>query len=92
MQIWMFSGIQLWMQEMKPRPRRSGDQYVHRETERYRQQVRRKLAAYHCHIQLGVIAQGLLQSLAVLNPNFAPICRIPRKTDVFFFAALQSRA
>lgn len=58
-----------WMREMKPRPRRSGDQYVHRETEQYRQQVRRKLAAYHCHIQLGVIAQGLLQSLAVLEPG-----------------------
>jgi hypothetical protein len=58
-----------WMREMKPRSRRSGDQYVHRESERYRQQVRRKLAAYHCHIQLGVIAQGVLQSLAVLHPD-----------------------
>lgn len=54
---------------MKPRSRRSGDPYVHRKTERYRQQVRRKLAAYHCHIQMGVIAQGLLQSLAVLKPE-----------------------
>lgn len=56
-----------WMRTMKPRPRRSGDQYLHRESEAYRDQVRRKLAAYHCHIQLGVIAQGLLQCLAVLN-------------------------
>jgi hypothetical protein len=56
-----------WMRSMKPRPRRSGDQYLHRESDSYRNQIRRKLAAYHCHIQLGLIAQGLLQCLAVLN-------------------------
>lgn len=56
-----------WMFDMKPRPRRSGDQHLHRESDTYRDQVRRKLAAYHCHIQLGVIAQGLLQCLAVLH-------------------------
>lgn len=56
-----------WMLAMKPRPRRSGDQYLHRESDSYREQARRKLAAYHCHIQLGVIAQGLLQGLAILN-------------------------
>jgi hypothetical protein len=27
--------------------------------------VRRKRAAYHCHIQLGVIAQEVFQSLTV---------------------------
>jgi len=31
-----------------------------------RNAVRRKLRAYHCHIRPGVIAQGLLQALAVL--------------------------
>lgn len=56
-----------WMKAMKPRPRKSGDQYLHRESEEYRESVRRKLRAYHCHIQLGVIAQGLLQALAVLR-------------------------
>ena len=56
-----------WMKAMKSRPRRSGDQYLHRESSTYRDQVRRKLAAYHCHIQLGIIAQGLLQCLSVLN-------------------------
>jgi hypothetical protein len=55
------------MKAMKPRPRKSGDQHLHRESEAYRQSVRRKLRAYHCHIQLGVIAQGLLQSVAVLD-------------------------
>lgn len=58
-----------WMKAMKPRPRRSGDQYLHRESGDYRAQVRRKLAAYHCHIQIGIIAQGLLQCLAVVAPR-----------------------
>jgi len=56
-----------WMAAMKPRPRRSGNQHPHHESSTYRDQLRRKLAAYHCHIQLGVIAQGLLQCLAVLD-------------------------
>lgn len=56
-----------WMKAMKPRPRKSGNQYLHRESEAYRNAVRRKLRAYHCHIQLGVIAQGLLQVIAVLD-------------------------
>jgi len=59
-----------WMKAMKPRPRKSGDQYLHRESEAYRESVRRKLRAYHCHIQLGVIAQGLLQAVAVLDAPF----------------------
>lgn len=62
-------GYHFWMADMKPRPRRSGDQYLHRESDTYRQRVRRKLAAYHCHIQVGIIAQGLLQCLALLQPR-----------------------
>lgn len=58
-----------WMAAMKPRPHRSGDQYLHREAKPYRDAVRRKLSAYHCHLQLGVVAQGLLQCLAVLQPR-----------------------
>ena len=57
-----------WMARMKPRPRRSGNQYLHMESEHYRNTVRRKLRAYHAHIQLGIVAQGLLQTLAVLEP------------------------
>jgi DDE superfamily endonuclease len=54
-----------WMLAMTPIRRGSGNQYLHRKTETYRQQVRRKLAAYERHIQIGLIAQGLLQYLAV---------------------------
>jgi hypothetical protein len=54
-----------WMMTMTPISRRSGNQYLHRKSERYRQHVRRKLAAYHRYVQLGCIAQGLLQYLAL---------------------------
>ena len=58
-----------WMRTMKPRPRESGNQDVTSEPRAYREAVRRKVRAYHLHIQAGVIAQGLLQSVAVLHPR-----------------------
>jgi hypothetical protein len=54
-----------WMMAMTPIRRVSGNQYMHRKSERYREQARRKLAAYHNHAQLGCVAQGLLQYLAL---------------------------
>jgi len=54
-----------WMQDMRPIRRGSGDQDLRRRSPEYRQQVQRKLAAFERHIQLGLIAQGLLQYLAV---------------------------
>jgi hypothetical protein len=54
-----------WMAGMKPVHRGSGQQYLHRTSDTYRQAVRRKLRAYHVHVQLGCIAQGLLQHLAL---------------------------
>jgi hypothetical protein len=54
-----------WMMAMTPLRRVSGNQYLHRKDEKYRHAVRRKLRAYHAHIQLGCIAQGLLQYLAI---------------------------
>ena len=56
-----------WMKDMTPIRRGSGNQYLHRKSERYRQQVRRKIAAYERHIQIGIIVQGLLQYLAVFH-------------------------
>lgn len=53
-----------WMQDMKPRPRKSGNQYLHHCSQPYRDAVRRKLHAYHRFIQTGLIAQGLLQYLS----------------------------
>jgi hypothetical protein len=54
-----------WMAAMTPIRRGSGNQHPHRKSEAYRQAVKRKLAAYERHIQIGLIAQGLLQYLAL---------------------------
>ena len=54
-----------WMAAMEPIRRRSGAQHLHMQTEEYRGQVRRKMKAYHLHVQFGCIAQGLLIHLAV---------------------------
>lgn len=58
-------GYHFWMMDMKPIPRRSGNQYLHHESEDYRRLVRRKVDAYHRFVQLGCVAQGLLQHLAL---------------------------
>ena len=54
-----------WMPAMTPLHRGQGNQYLHRRSADYRRQVRRKFAAYERHIQIGLIAQGLLQYLAL---------------------------
>ena len=56
-----------WMRDMIPLRRGDGNQYLHRKSDRYRAQVRRKLAAYERHIMIGLIVQGLLQYLAVFH-------------------------
>lgn len=58
-----------WMAAMTPLRRVSGNQYLHHKSEAYRNAVRRKIAAYHRHIQLGLIAQGLLQILSATTPQ-----------------------
>lgn len=58
-----------WMKAMTPLKRVSGNQYLHRKSDDYRNAVRRKLGAYHRHIQLGLIAQGLLQILPASTPK-----------------------
>ncbi len=50
-------------------PRASGNQDVTSEPPAYREAVRRKLRACHLHIQAGVVAQGLLQIVAVISPR-----------------------
>lgn len=57
-----------WMQDMKPLRRRSGNQYLHRESLEYRNAVRRKTHAYHVFMQAGIVCQGLLHYLAVMFP------------------------
>ncbi len=54
-----------WMKAMTPLKRVSGNQHLHKESEKYRNQVKRKIRAYHCYVQIGCIAQGLLMHLSV---------------------------
>jgi len=54
-----------WMRAMTPLRRGDGNQHLHRKSAQYRQQIGRKFAAYQRHIQIGLIAQGLLQYLAL---------------------------
>ena len=58
-----------WMAAMTPLRRVSGNQHLHRKSDDYRNAVRRKITAYHRHIQLGLIAQGLLQILSTTQPK-----------------------
>jgi hypothetical protein len=58
-----------WMKDMPRIGKGSGNQYLHRKTEEYRQKIKRKMDAYHRYVQLGCIAQGLLQYLSVRFPK-----------------------
>ncbi len=58
-----------WMFNMKPLRRNNGNQHLHRTSLDYRNDVKRKLHAYHVFVQAGIICQGLLQYLAVAYPQ-----------------------
>ncbi|HXJ57017.1 MAG TPA: transposase [Verrucomicrobiae bacterium] len=58
-----------WMKDMIPLRYRNGNQYLHRKSADYRSRVKRKMRAYHAFIQAGVVAQELLQYLAVAAPK-----------------------
>jgi len=58
-----------WMAAMTPIHHKTGNQYLHRKTKAYRDAVRRKMDAYHRFIQLGLIAQGIMQCLATTVPS-----------------------
>jgi len=63
-----------WLPAMPKISRGCGTQHLHRASDRYRAAVRRKLGAYHRHIQIGLIAQGLLQCLAIQHPRLVWSC------------------
>ena len=44
-------------------------QYLHRESQQYREAVRRKMHAYHVFVFAGIVAQGLLQYLSACHPK-----------------------
>jgi len=51
---------------MEPIRKRDGKQYLHKKSDSYRKAVKRKVEAYHRFVQLGCIAQGLLQYLSLV--------------------------
>lgn len=63
-----------WMSEMNRLPRKSGNQYLHRKSEDYREKVKRKIRAYHAHIMAGIIAQGMLQYLSLSHATIVWKC------------------
>jgi hypothetical protein len=64
-------GYHFRMRTMDKIGSRSGDRYLHRKTDQYRDAIRRKLAAYHRFVRIALIAQGVLQCIATTAP--APV-------------------
>lgn len=54
-----------WLKIMKPRKRGSGNQELQFASGIFKQKVSKKINAYHIFIQLGFIAQGLMQYLSI---------------------------
>lgn len=54
-----------WMKAMVPIKRVSGDQHLHKKSDKYREQVKRKMKAYHSYVQMSCIAQGILLHLSI---------------------------
>jgi hypothetical protein len=80
-----------WMAPMTPRKRCAGNPYLHQKFPGYRDEVKRKMAAYHHPIQLALIAQGLLQFLSIANPAWSGILLAPapaRSVPVFFLRSV----
>ena len=62
-------GYHFWMMAMRPLKRCNGNQYLHRTGQEYRRLVQRKMHAYHVFVQSGMIAQGMLQYLAMTRDD-----------------------
>lgn len=76
-----------WLRIMKPRKRGSGNQELQFATEHFKQKVSKKINAYHIFIQLGFIAQGLMQYLSIHSTkmiwgNFGTWLRTIRKNTL----------
>lgn len=58
-----------WMMDMDKKRRCDGDDYLHRKDADYRRRYLNKVEAYHKHIQTGLIAQGVMQMIAIKLPK-----------------------
>jgi len=58
-----------WMKISNIIRKNTGNLYLHRKPKEFREAVRRKISAYQAHIQVGVIAHGLIQYLSLCFPK-----------------------
>ena len=58
-----------WMADMATAKRRGANQYLHHQTESYRDKIKRKRRAYHIYVQVCIIAQGLVQYLSLRHAD-----------------------
>lgn len=56
-----------WLKAMAPRKRGSGDYELQFAPSDFKEKIKNKLQAYHLFIQLGFIAQGLMQYLSIYH-------------------------
>ncbi len=54
-----------WLKIMRPKKRGSGDQELQFSSKKFKENIAKKLRAYHMFILLGFIAQGLMQYLSI---------------------------
>lgn len=59
-----------WMRAMDRLGRNPKTQNLHHKDAHYRDGVMRKLRAYHCYMQAGTVAQGLLTVIGLLVPSY----------------------
>jgi hypothetical protein len=58
-----------WMKTMKPITKYTTTQYLHRASQEYKEKIKEKIHAYHVHINLAGIAQGLMLYLSLYNTS-----------------------
>lgn len=59
-----------WMMAMDRLGRTPKTQCLHRKSKEYRDGVRRKVRAYHCFLQAGAVAQGLMTAIGILAADY----------------------
>ena len=58
-----------WMKDMSKSRRGDGDKFLDEMEKNYKKKFMKKINSYNLHVQMGLIAQGLLQYLAITFPK-----------------------
>lgn len=59
-----------WMATMRKTRRGSGNMFLHRASDKYKKNIRRKIEAFERFVNIGAIATGILQLLALKFSNY----------------------